>query len=462
MSADGRSLALAGAGPTGALLAILLRRRGYEVSVYEAGADPRAGPAASGRSINLALAARGINALKRAGVYEELAHDWVPMHGRLIHGREGGTSMQPYGVHPDEVIHSISRHRLNRTLLDIAVRRYGVDVRFEHRLESADFDAGIASVRDLRADRLVPVRMRPLVASDGAGSCMRRAMHGAHLIEAREEDLAHGYKELSIPAGPGGSYVLEREALHVWPRGGFMLIALPNADGSFTATLFLPKSGPDGFASLTDRGRVERFLRAHFPDVVALMPDRLREFEAHPTGFLGTVRAEPWHVRGTAALIGDSAHAIVPFHGQGMNACFEDCLYFDACVARHPSWEEGFADFFAARKADTDAIGEMALENYREMRERVADPKFQLQSALSRELERRHPQRFISRYSMVMFHEEIPYRVAQARGRIQSRLLGDLTDKVSQLGEIDFDVARREVEARLPPLAQDLSSVMKL
>jgi len=462
MSADHGSVGLVGAGPTGAMLAILLRRRGFDVSVYEAGADPRGELAPSGRSINLALAARGINALKRAGVYEEIAAECVPMRGRLIHDREGGTSLHPYGARPEEVIYSISRHRLNRALLDIAVRRHGVDVHFDHRLESADFDEEIAWMRDLRADRLVPVPMRPLVASDGAGSRMRRDMHDAHLIDARERDLEHGYKELSIPAGPAGEYLMQRDALHVWPRGGYMLIALPNVDGSFTATLFLPKSGPDGFAGLTDPDRVERFLRANFADVVELMPNRLREFAAHPTGFLGTVHAEPWSVRGIAALIGDSAHAIVPFHGQGMNACFEDCLYFDACVARRTTWEDRFADFFTARKADTDAIAEMALDNYREMRERVVDPKFQLQSALSRELERRHPERFISRYSMVMFHDEIPYRVAETRGRVQSRLLADLTASASSLGEVDFDLARREVGARLPPLAQDLSSVMKL
>ncbi len=462
MTQRSERVTIAGAGPTGALLAILLRRRGYRVTVYDARPDPRRTSEESGRSINLALAARGINALRHVGIYDALRGAMVPMRARMIHDQAGTVTRQPYGSRPDEAIHAISRGRLGRLLIELADAAHGVEFQFEHRLIHADFAAGSAQFVDLRRDALLEVPMRPLLACDGAGSQMRRSLRDAGLIDAREEDLAHGYKELSIPAGDGGAYRLEREALHIWPRGGYMLIALPNDDGSFTATLFLPNRGNPGFDTLSGREAAADFLAANFPDAMALMPDGVREFLQHPTGFLGTVHAAPWHHRGMTVLVGDSAHAIVPFHGQGMNCCLEDCLAFDACVDLHHSWEDRFAAFYARRKENTEAIAAMALENYLEMRERVADPGFQLQSALSRELERRHPGRFIPRYSMVMFHPEIPYRIAASRGLVQSRLLARLTAGVASLAEVDFDEARREIDANLPPIDQDLSSVMKL
>jgi kynurenine 3-monooxygenase len=232
-----------------------------------------------------------------------------------------------------------------------------------------------------------------------------------------------------------------------------MLIALPNEDGSFTATLFLAKQGEVSFESLTETAAIERFLSQNFPDAHELMPNRIAEFNDHPVGFLGTVSASPWHYRGMAALIGDSAHAIVPFHGQGMNCCFEDCVEFDACMARHTSWERVFAEFGALRKPNTDAIAAMALDNYLEMRERVAHPKFRLQQALSLELERRFPRRFIPRYSMVMFHHEIPYQTALQRGTVQAELLAELTaGAASTLSDIDFERAEEEIRARLTPV----------
>jgi len=303
--------------------------------------------------------------------------------------------------------------------------------------------------------------MEPLLAADGAGSVVRHCMAARGLIEARETDLEHGYKELIMPSGSHGSYPMSREALHIWPRGGYMLIALPNQDGSFTATLFLPTRGATSFSSLTTPAAIEEFLSSSFPDAFALMPSCVEEFQRNPTGFLGTVYAHGWHVRGTAALIGDAAHAIVPFHGQGMNCCFEDCIEFDACMDGASSWEAVFADFYARRKPNTDAIAQMALENYLEMRERVVDPKFQLQQALALELERRFPQRFIPRYSMVMFHHEIPYETAARRGSVQAKLLADLTRDATSLADVDHARAGREIELALPALPR-LSSVTKL
>jgi kynurenine 3-monooxygenase len=444
---------IVGAGPTGALLAILLARRGLKIELYESRPDLRQLPAGAGRSINLALADRGIHALKTAGVFDDLEPTLLPMRGRLIHYENRETAFQPYGQRPNEVIYSVSRHSLNQALIEAAARRPGVQLHFQHRLEGADFTANTAQIRDLENDRVLAVPMRPLLATDGAGSAVRRAMSARKQIQAAEIDLEHGYKELSIPAGPRARFRMANDALHIWPRGNFMLIALPNADGSFTATLFLPKLGPVSFASLRDAGDVDEFLTRNFPDARELMPNALAEFSAHPLGFLGTVTAQPWHVRDQATLLGDAAHAMVPFHGQGMNCCFEDCIEFDACAARHASWEDVFAEFGAARKPNTDAIAAMALENYLEMRESVAEPKFQLQQALSLELERRFPRHFIPRYSMVMFHHEIPYLSAQQRGAAQSQILSDLTrGTVNSLSEVDFACAEREINKRLPPL----------
>ena len=454
MSTAGPPVRIVGAGPTGALLAILLQRRGHAVELYECRADPRTSAAESGRSINLALADRGIHALRMAGVFQDLKKALLPMRGRLIHHQEGGTSLQPYGQRANEIIFSVSRHQLNRTLIEVAARQPGVTIHFEHRLETADVDAATALIRDLRQERLISVPMQPLLAADGAGSRMRRCLTGRHLIDADEADLDHGYKELSIPPDAAGNHKMAADALHIWPRGDYMLIALPNADGTFTATLFMPKHGRLSFESLNTDAAIEAFIAQSFPDVRALMPACIAELKNHPVGSLGTVTVAPWHHRGVTALIGDAAHAIVPFHGQGMNCCFEDCVAFDAGMGRHTSWEDHFAQFGAQRKPDTDAIAAMALDNYLEMRERVAHPKFQLQQALSLELERRFPQRFIPRYSMVMFHHEIPYRVALERGAIQAQLLAELTaGAVARIEDVDFDRAAREIRAKLAPLS---------
>ena len=460
MSLSGEAVSIVGAGPTGALLAVLFKRRGMAVTLYESRADPRGDGAEAGRSINLALADRGTHALARAGLLDAVRRLVVPMRGRLVHQADGSTGLQPYGRLPNEVIYSISRRELNNVLLDAAIDA-GVDVRFQHRLESADLATGTARVRDLGRGVSLEIPMKPLLGADGAGSLLRRRLAAQDLIESEDIPLEHAYKELSIAAGPGRSALLEREALHIWPRGGYMLIALPNQDGSFTATLFLPLQGISSFAALRSPQAIDEFLSANFPDARALMPDCVAEFQRHPTGFLGTVHARTWSAAGAAALIGDAAHAIVPFHGQGMNCCFEDCLEFDACLEGASSWAHVFTEVYARRKPNADAIAEMALENYLEMRELVANPHFLLQQSLALELERRYPRRFIPRYSMVMFHHEISYRTAQERGRVQAQILAELTREAASLADVDYARAARLVEAELPEFS-DLSSVMKL
>ncbi len=453
MIPGGEPVRIAGAGPSGALLAILLQRRGLPVELYDARPDPRGGSAESGRSINLALADRGIHALRAAGVFARVAPSLVPMRGRMIHALDGTTVFQPYGRRAAEVIYSISRHALSQSLLAAAAGAPGIALKFRHSLEHADLGRRTPAFGAHAGDRVVEVPMRPLIGCDGAGSLLRRRMSDDGLIEAREVPLDHGYKELTIPPDATGAGRLEREALHVWPRGEFMLIALPNGDGSFTATLFLPVRGPVSFDALRDGDRIERFLRTHFADVVDSMPDRGTELRDHPLGALGTVYCSGWHAGAAAALVGDAAHAIVPFHGQGMNCCLEDCLEFDALLTRHSSWETLFAQFFAVRKPHTDAIATMALENYLEMRARVADPGFRLQQALALELERRHPRRFVPRYSMVMFHHEIGYRTALERGLVQSRLLSAATRGAVTLEQVDFERVERAILRELPPLA---------
>jgi kynurenine 3-monooxygenase len=460
VSVPGDSAAIVGAGLTGSLLALLLEQRGIRVTVYEGRADLRSGDPDAGRSINLALADRGVNALDRAGVLDRIRSLVVPMRGRFVHHADGSGGLQPYGRLPNEVIYSVSRSELNGELLRAASSRAGIELKFGHRLADLDWRAHRARFHDTRRGVMVETPMRPLIAADGAGSPTRHSMAALGRIETTAADLEHGYKELSIPAG-AASARLEREALHIWPRGGYMLIALPNRDASFTATLFLPMRGAPSFASLDTPRAIDEFLSASFPDARALMPDGVAEFQKNPIGYLGTVRTRGWHVGGDALLIGDAAHAIVPFHGQGMNCCFEDCVELDALLGRSPTWESAFAEFEARRKPDTDAIAEMAIENYLEMREHVADPGFRLRQSLAHELETRHPRRFVPRYSMVMFHHEIPYHIARERGRIQAALLAELTAGARTLEDIDYERAGRAVESRLPELPV-LSSVRKL
>lgn len=443
---------IVGAGLAGSLLAILLARTGRRVRVFERMPDMRREHIPAGRSINLALAARGIRALEMAGVMDRVLPLLIPMSGRILHEFDGRLTFVPYGQREHEVIHSVSRPGLNRILLD-AAEEANVAIEFQRSAIAADFRRRCMVTRDERSGRVDEVPMHRVFAADGAGSALRRTLVSELDVPCSEELLKHGYKELTLPPGAGGRHQLEKNALHVWPRGGFMLIALPNLDGSFTVTLFLPQHGDDSFAALTEAARIDAFFAEYFPDARALMPNLTAEFLDHPSGVMGTVRCERWSVDDQLLLIGDAAHAITPFHGQGMNCAFEDCRELVQRLDSGQDWSAAFRTFEQTRRLHTDAIADMAIENYLEMRDTVRDPKFHLQKALSLELERQFPDRFVPRYSMVMFHDEIPYALALERGRIQNKILTHLTRSAFSLAQVDFDAAARMIDERLPPIA---------
>ncbi|NKB60316.1 MAG: NAD(P)-binding protein [Alphaproteobacteria bacterium] len=441
----GSAITVVGAGPVGALMSLYLARRGFEVTVYERRPDMRRKEISAGRSINLALANRGIDALERVGLMDEVQRHLIPMRGRMIHHEGGDLDLLPYGNKPEEVIYSVSRAELNKTLMN-AAEAEGATIRFGWRCESINLRAGTLTLVDEGDGGRRDVPCGVVIGADGGGSAVREAVVTATNGAQDEDILGHGYKELTIPPGTNGGFRMEENALHIWPRGGFMLIALPNPNGSFTATLFLSHEGKESFAALQTDTEVEAFFNRHFPDAAPLIADLTSSFFANPTGMLGTVRCFPWHHEGKAVVMGDAAHAIVPFHGQGMNAGFEDYVALDGCIARFGTdWNAVFAVFEEGRKPDADAIADMALENYIEMRDTVRDPKFLLKKELSWKLEERYPDRFIPRYSMVMFHL-LPYAEAYRRGKLQAAILDELTESAGSLDEVDFDRAAILIE----------------
>ena len=435
-----------GAGMAGALLAILLARRGCGVSLFDRRPDPRYSPPERGRSINLALAARGIRALELAGVMRHVRPLLIEMRGRCVHDLSGATKLLPYGWKPGEVIYSVGRAALTTLLIEEAGRYPNVTLNFTERCLGVSGHENVIRFCDDEPDDPYELPLARTIATDGAGSIVRTSLAAEGLISAREELLDHDYKELTLPPVKGKP-VLDAHALHVWPRGGFMLIALPNTDGSFTATLFLSRKQ---FAEVATPEAVSEFFTREFPDAVPLIPDLLDEFFQHPQGQLGTVHTAPWYVRDQVVLMGDAAHAIVPFHGQGMNAAFEDCLAFDE-LAGHHDWPKLFVEFDRVRRPNAEAIAQMALENYIEMRDTVLDPRFQRYKVMSVALEKRFPERFIPRYSMVMFHPEIPYAEALRRGQIQQEILAALD--TGDPASIDFDLAGALIGDRLTPVA---------
>lgn len=449
-------IVIAGAGLAGALLAAQLAGHGHRVAIFERRGDLRREQVAAGRSINLALAARGWEGLRRANATTQVLEYALPMRGRMLHDRAGQTQFQTYGLDADEVIWSVHRGRLNQTLMDVAAQA-GAQLHFHARLDAVDFASRRAHFVDERDQSAMIVDFSVLIGADGAGSTVRAAMEAEQPLGQTTDFLDHGYKELNIPPRADGKPALDPDALHIWPRGGYMLIALPNPDASFTATLFLPHHGDTSFAAYADASTAHAWFARDFADALALIPDFDQQYQAHPVGALGTLRCPRWRQGDRALLIGDAAHAIVPFHGQGMNCAFEDCVALLDLIEKRDGdptldWEAVFADFESERRGNAHAIAEMALENYVEMRETVADPGYQLRRQLELELAKRLPGHFIPRYSMVMF-TSIPYALARERGQLQRGLLEELTLGKHTLEDIDLDAAQRLAAQRIPALA---------
>jgi kynurenine 3-monooxygenase len=416
--ASERPVAVIGAGLAGALFACYLGRAGKHVAVYEKRPDPRLGLTERGRSINLALSVRGIHALRELGLADEVLNNSVVMRGRMMHDRSGALTFQPYGKDDTEVLHSVSRAGLNRLLVEAAARHESVRLFFNHRCTGLDVHGSAVEFHDEK-QAAVTVEAGFIFGADGAYSAVRSWMQKREGFNYHQDYLSHGYKELTIPAGPGGTYRIDKHALHIWPRGSFMMIALPNLDGSFTCTLFWPFEGPNSFAALKTEAEVLAFFKDQFPDAVPLIPDLAEEFLTNPTGSLVTIRCQPWRV-GRAVLLGDAGHAVVPFLGQGMNAAFEDCTVLHQCLQEAAwDWQGAAVRYESLRRRHTDTLAELCVANFVEMRDRVASPWFVLGKRLAVLLHALFPRWYLPLYTMVEF-TRIPYADAARRARMQN------------------------------------------
>ena len=451
MTQKSEPIRLIGAGLTGPLLALELVKSGFDVELYEKRPDIRRVRISAGRSINLALSARGIHALSQAGLWEQMQKIIIPMKGRMMHSAKSEITFQPYGRNESDVNNSISRADLSVALIN-AAEAQGVKIQFQKRCTGINLRTGKLQFLDEQTSNVESVNAGVVIGCDGSASEIRGAMLKRSRFNLSQQFLDYGYKELTIPAAPGGTHAIDPHGLHIWPRGNYMLIALPNVDGTFACILFLPFEGTDSFEQLSTRSSVLEFFRSRFPDVVPLMPDLVANFFANPVGAMVTIKCSPWHFEGKMLLLGDSAHAIVPFFGQGINCGFEDCTVLMGLVDRFgEDWNRTFHEFEIARRVNTDAIADLAIENFVEMRDRVADPHFLFQKKVEIALEAKYPNRFVPKYSMVTFRR-VPYAVALERGRIQDHILTDLCANIERLDDLDWRKAEELIQTNLTPL----------
>ena len=451
MKAAPDKITLIGAGLNGPLLATLLVQRGFAVEVYERRPDMRRVRMSAGRSINLALSTRGIHALQQAALWERMRSIILPMRGRMMHSIGEELTFQPYGKNEAEVINSISRAELNIALIN-AAEEHGATIHFNRRCTGYDLKTGAIRIRNEETGEEMMLEAGVVIGCDGSASSIRMEMLKLSRFNFSQQYLDYGYKELTIPAGPHGEHLLETHALHIWPRGNHMLIALPNIDGTFACILFLPFDGADSFAGLTTPAQVDQFFESRFPDAVRLMPQLADNYFTNPMGAMVTIKCSPWHVEGKALLLGDAVHAVVPFFGQGINCGFEDCTCLVELLDRYGAdWPRLFAEFEKERKVNTDAIADMAIENFAEMRDRVADSRFLFRKKVELALEARYPQLFVPKYAMVTFHR-IPYSVALARGAVQDRMLAALCESIHRVEDLDWEKADRLIHRDLTPL----------
>ena len=452
-----QNILIIGAGLCGSLLALRLGQRGFNVTVMEMRPDLRTVDISAGRSINLAFSDRGNKAMKLVGIEDKVKALCIPMNGRMLHDREGNTILSNYSGRAHEYINSISRGELNGLLLTEAEKHENVNIFFNRQCKSVDFEKTTAHFKDYDTNSEFVEDADIIIATDGAGSAMRKSYYLGRkfLFSFSQEYLTHGYKELSILPTETGDYKTYKNALHIWPRGDFMVIALPNLDGSFTVTLFLSfDQGEYNFNNLTTPEIVLEFFQKEFPDALDLMPNLAEDFFENPTAPLGTVKCSPWHYKGNTLLMGDSAHAIVPFYGQGMNASFEDVVEFDKVLDQNlDNWDAVFTAYEAARKKDTDAIADLAIDNFHEMKGHVSNPIFQEKRKIEMALEQNFPDDYSSKYSLVTFNETIGYRDAMLKGRAQDKailnMLSDGTLKTDDDLKSILDKVKQETEAIL-------------
>jgi len=422
-----KNITIVGAGLCGSMLAVKMAKLGHTVQVFEKRSDLRKTDISAGRSINLALSARGMSALAKIGLADQASKLCIPMYGRMIHGIDGSQNFFSYSGRKDEYINSVSRGGLNALLLDSAENDESISLHFEHACTHVSYQANRCSFSHLGQN--IDIQSDAIFGTDGAGSEVRKAMMARTpelLFNYSQDFLRHGYKELSIPPDEHGNHRIDKHALHIWPRGSFMIIALPNLDGSFTVTMFHPYAGALGFDDLTTSEKVYQLFETYFPDLLDLIPDISKEYFSNPVSNLGTIKCYPWYAGPTTLLMGDAAHAIVPFYGQGMNASFEDVAVWSEVLENHGNDMASAMHHFAEiRKKDADAIADLAIDNFYEMRDHVANPIFAEKRKLELALEQNIPA-YYSKYAMVTFRPDLPYSEAMRLGRKQDEILLDL------------------------------------
>lgn len=412
-----------GGGLVGALQAIYLAKRGYQVDVYERRSDLRTAKIIAGKSINLALSDRGWKALERAGISDDIKEISIPMYGRMMHSVTGELTYQPYGKE-GQAIYSVSRGELNRKLLQCADKYDNVSLYFDKKCLELDLDENELEFENLRTGEIKHVKADRIYGTDGAFSAVRMRMMKTDRFDYSQTYLKEGYKELLIPANEDGTHKLDKNCLHIWPRGAFMLIALANLDGSFTCTLFFPFEGEQSFATINTEEKALQFFKEVFPDTLDLIPDLAQQYMRNPNASLVLVRCNPWHISDKVVLMGDSAHAIVPFYGQGMNSGFEDCRVLDELIDElHSDYSAIFAEYTRLRQPDGNAIADLALQNFIEMRDLVADESFLLRKKIEKKIYEKHPDKWIPLYSQVTFSPNIRYSDAIANGKRQEKIM---------------------------------------
>ena len=416
-----KKITIVGAGLVGSLEAIYMAKRGHNVSVYERRSDMRKAELVAGRSINLALSTRGWTALKKVGIDDEVRKMAIPMPKRIMHAQDGTLSEQPYGQ-DGEAIYSVSRGGLNVLLMNLAEQEKNIDLYFNHKLVSTDLNKAQSVFEDEKGKEQI-VYADVLIGADGTYSTVRNHMMRQDRFQFSQHYIEHGYKELTIPANPDGSHQIETNALHIWPRGNYMLIALPNMDGSYTCTLFFPFEGEYSFESLKTHKQVEDFFNDVFPDIVPLIPNLVEDYFNNPTSSLSIMRCYPWTVSDKVLLIGDSAHATVPFYGQGMNAGFEGCYVLDKLMEKHgDDWKACFDEYSKYRKPDGDGVQDLSMHNFVVMRDKTADPQFLLQKKIELKFSKKYPEKWLPLYSMVSF-SNIRYSDAWKIGQQQEAIM---------------------------------------